>query len=290
MAPRDSSCGILSRPRIDAPNGSRSGDRSCGTSPTAGNAVLPGRFPRRVLGAAEQHRRVKRRNHLESPLELPGPPRYARSGKHRDRDDGSRPDLASGTKLPSPRRLATWRGYAARCSCFPACCCRGRIAGMGDRRPAPASHRLRRLDLSGPEDRCWLLPIMQCTICSSSRCGAIGGLAVRSASRSGHPRSCAGLSWISAPLPGLPAIAHSTRFGSEIRRGHFWNGTAPNRLCSRGHGLLQISEMSSGYSAKPQWLKLDRSWSGLFARGFGGEHDARTARRLETVQRHPGRG
>ena len=43
-----------------------------------------------------------------------------------------------------------------------------------------------------------------------------------------------------------------------------WYGT--EFVCSRGHGLLQVPEISSSAYGAPRWQPLDASWSGLFER------------------------
>jgi hypothetical protein len=65
----------------------------------------------------------------------------------------------------------------------------------------------------------------------------------------------------------LRLLTAPVRIGTPSRTFLEWYGT--ESTCSRGHGLLHISEMSSGYSEKPQWLRLDDSWSGLFAKDVG---------------------
>jgi hypothetical protein len=65
----------------------------------------------------------------------------------------------------------------------------------------------------------------------------------------------------------LRLLTAPVRIGTPSRTFLEWYGT--ESTCSRGHGLLHISEMSSGYSEKPQWLRLDDSWSGLFAKEAG---------------------
>jgi hypothetical protein len=45
-----------------------------------------------------------------------------------------------------------------------------------------------------------------------------------------------------------------------------WYGT--ESACPHGHGLLHTSEISSSYS-RPQWVSLDASWNGLFAKNAG---------------------
>jgi hypothetical protein len=63
----------------------------------------------------------------------------------------------------------------------------------------------------------------------------------------------------------LRLLTAPVRIGTPSRTFLEWYGA--ESTCPRGHGLLHISEMSSGYSEKPQWLRLDDSWSGLFAKG-----------------------
>ncbi len=41
-----------------------------------------------------------------------------------------------------------------------------------------------------------------------------------------------------------------------------WNGV--ETMCSRGHGLLYVPEFPSDRFHAPNWVALDRSWSGLF--------------------------
>jgi hypothetical protein len=65
----------------------------------------------------------------------------------------------------------------------------------------------------------------------------------------------------------LRLLTAPVRIGTPSRTFLEWYGA--ESTCPRGHGLLHTSEMSSGYSEKPQWLRLDDSWSGLFAKGAG---------------------
>jgi hypothetical protein len=65
----------------------------------------------------------------------------------------------------------------------------------------------------------------------------------------------------------LRLLTKPVRIGTPSRTFLEWYGT--ESTCPRGHGLLHISEMSSGYSEKPQWLRLGDSWSALFAKGAG---------------------
>ena len=65
----------------------------------------------------------------------------------------------------------------------------------------------------------------------------------------------------------LRLLMNPVRIGTPSQTFLDWYGT--ESTCPHGHGLLHVSEMSSGYSRKPQWLGLDDSWSGLFAKGAG---------------------
>ena len=60
----------------------------------------------------------------------------------------------------------------------------------------------------------------------------------------------------------LRLLTDPVRIGTPSRTFLEWYGA--ESTCPRGHGLLHVSEMSSGYSARPEWLGLDDSWSGLF--------------------------
>jgi hypothetical protein len=64
----------------------------------------------------------------------------------------------------------------------------------------------------------------------------------------------------------LRLLTNPVIIGTPSRTFLEWYGT--ESTCSRGHGLLHTSEISSSYS-RPQWLGLDDSWSGLFAKGVG---------------------
>ena len=46
-----------------------------------------------------------------------------------------------------------------------------------------------------------------------------------------------------------------------------WYGA--ESMCSRGHGVLHVPELSASYSGKRRWLRLDHSWSGLFPPAVG---------------------
>ena len=61
----------------------------------------------------------------------------------------------------------------------------------------------------------------------------------------------------------LRLLTNPVRIGTPSRTFLEWYGA--ESTCSRGHGLLHVSEISSSYSEKPQWLRLGDSWSGLFS-------------------------
>lgn len=60
----------------------------------------------------------------------------------------------------------------------------------------------------------------------------------------------------------LRLLMNPVRIGTPSQTFLDWYGT--ESTCPQGHGLLHVSEMSSGYSGKPQWLGLGNSWNGLF--------------------------
>jgi hypothetical protein len=60
----------------------------------------------------------------------------------------------------------------------------------------------------------------------------------------------------------LRLLTDPIRIGSASRTFLEWYGA--ESTCSRGHGLLHISETPASYSAKPEWLRLGDSWSSLF--------------------------
>ena len=61
----------------------------------------------------------------------------------------------------------------------------------------------------------------------------------------------------------LRLLTKPVRIGTPSETFLEWYGA--ESTCSRGHGLLHISEGSANYSRKAQWLRLDGSWSGLFS-------------------------
>jgi hypothetical protein len=59
----------------------------------------------------------------------------------------------------------------------------------------------------------------------------------------------------------LRLLTDPIRIGSPSRTFLEWYGG--ESMCSRGHGLLQVSEISNSCSGN-EWLNLDHSWRGLF--------------------------
>jgi hypothetical protein len=55
----------------------------------------------------------------------------------------------------------------------------------------------------------------------------------------------------------LRLLTDPVRIGSASQTFLEWYGA--ESTCSRGHGLLHISEMPDSYSAKPEWLSLGDS-------------------------------
>jgi hypothetical protein len=61
----------------------------------------------------------------------------------------------------------------------------------------------------------------------------------------------------------LRLLTKPVRIGTPSKTFLEWYGA--ESTCSRGHGLLHVSEISGSYSRKAQWLGLGDSWSGLFS-------------------------
>ncbi len=61
----------------------------------------------------------------------------------------------------------------------------------------------------------------------------------------------------------LRLLTQPVRIGNPSQTFLEWYGA--ESVCSRGHGLLHDPDLVATYAAKAQWLKLDRSWSGLFS-------------------------
>jgi hypothetical protein len=65
----------------------------------------------------------------------------------------------------------------------------------------------------------------------------------------------------------LRLLTKPVRIGTPSQTFLEWYGG--ESVCSRGHGILHVPEISCTHSRKAQWLRLDDSWSGLFAKGGG---------------------
>ena len=65
----------------------------------------------------------------------------------------------------------------------------------------------------------------------------------------------------------LRLLTDPVRIGSASQTFLEWYGA--ESVCSRGHGLLHVSETPASYTAKPEWLRLGDSWSSLFSRAAG---------------------
>ena len=61
----------------------------------------------------------------------------------------------------------------------------------------------------------------------------------------------------------LRLLTQPVRIGAPSKTFLEWYGA--ESTCSRGHGLLHVSEISGSYSRKAQWLGLGDSWSDLFS-------------------------
>ena len=62
----------------------------------------------------------------------------------------------------------------------------------------------------------------------------------------------------------LRLLTNPVRIGNPSETFLGWYGA--ESMCSRGHGLLQVSEISASYSGKQEWLRLGDSWSSLFSK------------------------
>jgi len=60
----------------------------------------------------------------------------------------------------------------------------------------------------------------------------------------------------------LRLLTDPIRIGSASQTFLEWYGA--ESTCSRGHGLLQTTEVPASYSGKPEWLALGDSWRSLF--------------------------
>jgi hypothetical protein len=61
----------------------------------------------------------------------------------------------------------------------------------------------------------------------------------------------------------LRLLTKPVRIGTSSQTFLEWYGG--ESVCSRGHGILHVPEISCTHSPKAQWLRLDDSWSGLFS-------------------------
>jgi hypothetical protein len=61
----------------------------------------------------------------------------------------------------------------------------------------------------------------------------------------------------------LRLLTNPVRIGTPSKIFLEWYGA--ESTCSRGHGLLHVSEITGSYSEKAQWIRLGESWSGLFS-------------------------
>lgn len=62
----------------------------------------------------------------------------------------------------------------------------------------------------------------------------------------------------------LRLLKKPVRIGNSSQTFLEWYGE--ESICSRGHGLLHIPEISTTYSGTQAWLRLGDSWSGLFSK------------------------
>jgi hypothetical protein len=68
----------------------------------------------------------------------------------------------------------------------------------------------------------------------------------------------------------LRVLMNPVRIGSSSQTFLEWSGD--ESICSHGHGLLHVPEVSVSYSERPQWVHLDDSWRGLFSEAAGLRH------------------
>jgi hypothetical protein len=65
----------------------------------------------------------------------------------------------------------------------------------------------------------------------------------------------------------LRLLTNPVRIGSSSHTFLEWSGD--ESLCSRGHGLLHVPEISASYSGAARWVNLDDSWRVLFSEVAG---------------------
>jgi hypothetical protein len=68
----------------------------------------------------------------------------------------------------------------------------------------------------------------------------------------------------------LRLLSNPVRIGAPSHTFLEWYGG--ESMCTRGHGLLHIPEISTSYCGGRQWLRLDGSWSTLFPQAPGARH------------------
>lgn len=65
----------------------------------------------------------------------------------------------------------------------------------------------------------------------------------------------------------LRLLTNPVRIGNSSHTFLEWYGA--ESICSRGHGLQHIPEISASYSGEQEWLNLDDSWNSLFSEAAG---------------------
>jgi hypothetical protein len=65
----------------------------------------------------------------------------------------------------------------------------------------------------------------------------------------------------------LRLLTNAVRIGNSSHTFLEWYGA--ESICSRGHGLRHIPEISASYSGRQEWLTLDDSWTSLFSEAAG---------------------
>jgi hypothetical protein len=65
----------------------------------------------------------------------------------------------------------------------------------------------------------------------------------------------------------LRLLTKPVRIGNSSHTFLEWYGA--ESICSRGHGLQHIPEISASYSGRQEWLTLDDSWRDLFSEAAG---------------------
>ena len=248
-----------------------------------------GRFPGRALAETEQPEPAKRTGiHLESPLSCLA--LLAALAAVSIFIAVRLPDAAVPWD-PGTCELATCRGHASRCSCFPACFCpaHGGMATPANRHPMPWPSRLRR-GIFLALKIALLQPIMLCGFIVDARDGAAGRFAALGDRTRQHRCLALGDHGSAAPLPGVPAVAHqpgSHRHSVADVPGMVW----------RRVDVLARTWAAACFGDVVQSFPKSRSGSAwtipgavFFPKASGGKHDAGTAQRLEAIQRHPGRG